>query len=281
MARQIASALGMDEIHQVCNAGVKLLVGIPPSFRSGTVILARKGLGLERLGAVKLPGSGWGWCWDHVSLQFAEHRYALFGRIQWKGKSLLVVGTHLHHTRALDDVTRQQLARVRDAGKISSQEYEEILTLTEQQSARRLQQVRAIEAYLETHAPETPAILAGDFNAEPDSEEIRELVRSHGFIDTYAEAGTLPGFTWDPERNTNVAQSLGSFLELPTSNAEAQRIMKDQDLVPSRVDYIFLNRYFTPDQVLTGELFAAQPVTGDRYCSDHFGVLTTIQGPSQ
>ena len=44
-ASRLADELDFDEIHQVCNAGIKFgPVGIPTNFKEGLVILARKNL---------------------------------------------------------------------------------------------------------------------------------------------------------------------------------------------------------------------------------------------
>ena len=279
VARQIGHLLHLDEIHQVCNAGFRFLVGLPLSFQSGIVILAKKELGLNRLGTIKLPGSGRGWCWDRLSLQLSEHRYALFGRIEWKGIPTVVVVTHLHHTRHLDERTREKLVRIRQQGKLSSREHRKLLGRMEGKASRRVMQIRAIEDYLGKHYSGMPVILAGDFNAEPDSKEIQELVESHGFSDTYAVAGKLPGYTWDSELNPNVALSSGVFQEFKTSSSEVRNILREQDMRRSRIDYILLNQAFDPGHILSSNLFAENPLSNNQYCSDHFGILTTLRFP--
>ena len=276
-ARRIAAELQMDEIHQVSNAGIKIVVGIPRSFRSGLIILARRELGLRKLGAIKIPGSGWGWCWDRVSLQVREHRYALFGRIERDATPMVLAVTHLHHTRALDDPARAWLGEAERTGTLSAEEHQKLLNHNRERVDRRAKQVRAIADYLEKHAPGLPAILGGDFNAEPDTGEIRDLVGARGFIDTYAETGVPPGNTWDPRINTNTSISSGTFLDVDSSCPEVQGLMQEQDMREGRIDYIFLNRAFTSDRILSSELFAASPLPDGLYCSDHFGVLTSIR----
>jgi len=122
-----------------------------------------------------------------------------------------------------------------------------------------------------------PVIVGGDFNAEPDSAEIRELVENYAFIDTYAERGELPGFTWDPEHNTNTALSSGSFLDTNTSIPEIRETLEGMDLREGRIDYIFLYGDFTRDRIVSSQLFATHPLSGGLFCSDHFGVLTTLR----
>jgi endonuclease/exonuclease/phosphatase family metal-dependent hydrolase len=277
IAPRVAAALDMDEIHQTSNAGMKLVVGVPPSFWSGIVILARKGLGLGKLDVFKLPGSGWGWCGDRFSFQFQEHRYALFGRLEWNGTPLVLACTHLHHTRPLDPQAQERLKDAVKTGVLSSEALENLLAHFENRIARRGRQVEAIVFRLRKIAPGLRVILCGDFNAEPDSGEIRSLVTAHGFIDTYAEAGAPPGFTWNPEGNGNTAMSQGAFPDTYPSNPEIHSLLEQQDMRPGRIDYVFLNRTFTPGQVVASELFADRPFSGGMFCSDHFGVLTTLR----
>lgn len=277
LARRIARELHMDEIHKVCNSGVKLLWGVPLTFRSGQVILARKDLRLERIDALKLPGSGFGWCGDHFSLQLTEHRYTLVGRIHWHGRAITVAGVHLHHTRALNQEALHGLAACVEDGTLSAQERDEIVGAVAKLAGRRRSQVSALVDHLHPNGDGPPVILGGDFNAPPDSTEIRDLLMKGGFIDSYAERGVPPGFTWDPDRNPNVARSFGSFMDVRPSEKAAADILKEMDRVHSRIDYVFLSRAFRRDQIVSSELFGTQALAGGLRCSDHFGVLTTIR----
>jgi endonuclease/exonuclease/phosphatase family metal-dependent hydrolase len=110
-----------------------------------------------------------------------------------------------------------------------------------------------------------PAILCGDMNAEPDSDEIRYLCglttlgtgRSVYFQDTFAIAGDgTPGFTYT-RRN-------------PYSGP-----LREPD---RRIDYIWVRGR---DDAHRGEPLDARvvfdaPVNGT-YPSDHFGVLATLR----
>lgn len=108
-----------------------------------------------------------------------------------------------------------------------------------------------------------PAILAGDFNAEPDADEMRFLrglatidERSVYLADCHAVAGEGPGITFS-KRNAYAAES-----------REPER----------RIDYVFVRG---PDrrgrgQPLSAQVCLDQPVNGV-FASDHFGVLATIR----
>ena len=96
-------------------------------------------------------------------------------------------------------------------------------------------------------------ILLGDFNSPPGSPPIQAL--GPLFIDSLA------------------------LLPLPP-RGQARKGKGFYPLDPRdkhRIDYIFLNGAFTRDRILSSELFAERPLSGGLFCSDHFGVLTTLR----
>ena len=96
----------------------------------------------------------------------------------------------------------------------------------------------------------------GDFNALSTSEEI-SILKKGGFIDTYAAAGKLPGYTWDELNNTNINKYQKN----------------DSSVTRSRIDYILIRgsglRVTDSRVVLNRSTYGVHP-------SDHFGVLTRI-----
>jgi endonuclease/exonuclease/phosphatase family metal-dependent hydrolase len=136
------------------------------------------------------------------------------------------------------------------------------------EGAIRRKQVVALAEHVARLAPVAraeafPAIVAGDFNAEPDSDEIRYLRGlatidggSVYFADCHAVAGEGPGVTFS-KRNAYAAES-----------REPER----------RIDYVFVRG---PDrrgrgQPLSAEVCLDRPHDGV-FASDHFGVLATIR----
>ena len=125
-------------------------------------------------------------------------------------------------------------------------------------------QVRALTAAVARLAPTEgfPAIMMGDFNAEPDSDEIRYLRGLTGlggecvyFADSFGVAGAGPGVTFS-KRNDFAA---------PLREPER------------RIDYVFVRG---PDDAHRGEPTGARVCFDERheitFPSDHFGVITTI-----
>lgn len=109
-----------------------------------------------------------------------------------------------------------------------------------------------------------PPIVGGDFNADPDSEEVRFLCglvsmdgRSAYFQDAWRVArGAEPGWTWD-NRNPYAA-----------ADREPDR----------RIDYVFVGwrpRPKGPGRVEAARIVCDRALTGT-FASDHFGLLVEI-----
>lgn len=115
-----------------------------------------------------------------------------------------------------------------------------------------------------------PAILCGDFNAEPDSDEIRFLSslamlegRTTFYQDAWRVAGDGPGHTQDWRTNP-IAASLNVHRK--------------------RIDYVFVGDPFLrvghAGRVLRARVVLDEPLTGT-LASDHAGVLAEIAWPSR
>jgi endonuclease/exonuclease/phosphatase family metal-dependent hydrolase len=134
------------------------------------------------------------------------------------------------------------------------------------QSDVRQSQVRAIcEFIAETTDQRTfPAVLAGDFNAEPASDEIRMLtgltavpVPKLMFLDAWRTAGDGgPGYTWSSDNPFTVV------------DCEPDR----------RLDYIFVGypRGQGAGQVVAARVEGIEPVDGI-HPSDHYAILTEVR----
>lgn len=133
--------------------------------------------------------------------------------------------------------------------------------------ATREAQVAALAEIVMREAPvridAPPPILVGDFNAEPEANEIRFLRglatlggKSVYFADTFALAGEGPGVTFDARRNPYAAVTHEP---------------------PRRIDYIFVRG---PDQRVRGKPLAARVVLdeiiGGVTPSDHYGVYAEV-----
>lgn len=132
------------------------------------------------------------------------------------------------------------------------------------QGAIRQEQVRAITEFVRDTRPRAfPAVLGGDLNAEPDTDEIRMLtghaavpVPGIWFRDAWVHGGDGPGSTWS---NTNpwAATSLS---------------------VDRRIDYVLVGhpKLGGVGDVVHAELVGDTPMDGV-YGSDHFGLVTDLR----
>ncbi len=129
----------------------------------------------------------------------------------------------------------------------------------------RQDQVKALCAHIRDTAVDSfPAVLCGDFNAVPDSDEIRMLTGKTAvpapplvFRDVWELApGDGPGLTWSDAN--------------PYAAVEAE--------TPTRIDYVFVSG---PDaggrgHAISAALLGTEPVDGV-WASDHFGVVTDLR----
>jgi endonuclease/exonuclease/phosphatase family metal-dependent hydrolase len=115
-----------------------------------------------------------------------------------------------------------------------------------------------------------PPIVCGDFNAEPDSDEIRFLSslavlegRSTFYQDAWRVAGDGPGWTQDWRTNP-IAAALNVHRK--------------------RIDYVFVGDPFQREggagRVLSAELAFHEPLTGV-LASDHAGLVVEVAWPSR
>lgn len=131
-------------------------------------------------------------------------------------------------------------------------------------SAIRSAQVDALAEFVQSSRPRTfPPIVAGDFNAPPDSDEIRTLtgaapvVHDLVLVDAWRHVhATDPGFTWD-NANPFVAAQL-----------EQTR----------RIDYVFTGWFKArgAGNPVSAELVGTTP-TGGIHPSDHYGVVVDLR----
>jgi endonuclease/exonuclease/phosphatase family metal-dependent hydrolase len=253
---RLARFLGYDEIHQICLAGMKLgYVGIPANLNEGNGILAKRSLDLEKLDEWKLGGSP-GIYSDYFAFHWDETISALAGRIRVNGAPLYLVCVHLS-AGAPDE-----------AG-----------------SKRREKEIRRLVKQLRRLPESSPLIVAGDFNATPDSREMRLFAEESGCRDAFAARQTQAISTWDPRGNENAA--LGAQpVDARGRKLDAQGTLEALSAsYPSRLDYVLLRAPFQIEDVRDcrvvmdsagewQEHTAAETLR--THVSDHYGVLAEV-----
>ncbi len=121
----------------------------------------------------------------------------------------------------------------------------------------RAAQVRELIDFIKEEGGPKPCVAAGDFNAAPDTVEIRQMPAA-GFTDTFEAMN--PGsqeLTWD-NRNPWVKN--------------ASVVLPDR-----RIDYIFTRNFEGVADILSSKVVLNQPNENAVFASDHYGVLTELK----
>lgn len=117
----------------------------------------------------------------------------------------------------------------------------------------RLQQAGDIITLDDRHHTLLPTIVAGDFNATPDSPTMTYLTRYYD--DAWSAKGDGPGHTWTVDN--------------PVAAAEITHLLGDPT-IRRRIDYIL-----TLAPITSVELIGAAPID-NTWLSDHYGVLADV-----
>jgi len=272
-----ATVFGFDEIHKVASCGIHLgkLLKIPKNVNEGLAILARPDLQLRRVGKKKLSGDAL--CTDTFGIQTRESRYVLFGEITVEGHPVLLAVTHLSSPRDVPPGFEEALGRLVEQGQLTQARRHEIMNEIQAGRARNLKQVERLLSEIEKQRRRLsvegrvpPVILAGDFNARPDSPGVR-LVQEGGFTSIAIGPDFL---TWDPVAN-HENHAIGARRQ-PQSPIfgfqELEALLESRRRMARQIDYIFIKGNVTMRK-------AAMVLNEDRdglYPSDHFGILATL-----
>jgi endonuclease/exonuclease/phosphatase family metal-dependent hydrolase len=272
LARFYAVALGYDEVHKVDSCGIRIgRCGVPSNVRSGLAILARPALGLERLGAQRLSGSGM--CSDLAGLQLSESRYALFARITLAGSRLLLVNVHLHNVPGDPIRSDPRLAELVRAGELEVEDAARVVARIERRARRQEREVEALIAAIEKRARGSDysgIVVAGDLNAEPGSPTLEALAR-HGFRPALEP---IPTPSYDPRVNSeNATLAVPQRGPYPTFGSPAlARLFADEQNRPRRIDHVLVRG----DLDLRDTERALDRPRDGLFPSDHFGIRARI-----
>jgi endonuclease/exonuclease/phosphatase family metal-dependent hydrolase len=272
---RLAGALSFEQINQVVNAGIKFgSVGPPVNFKEGIAILARPSLRIEKSDAWKLSGSP-GIHSSFLTLHFDESVLALVGKVYVNKTPVYLVNVHLHATPPRHPAIEERLNDFRKQGVIDDRTYDRLIARWQKGIDRRHREVKRLLRYLNKLPAGAPVIVAGDFNATPESDEMNLFKGQGHFIDTYELGVKNRGFTWDPVNNPNVVFSTRPMLDMyPDAHAD-ELLPTAGDLLQRRIDYIFLNSRFREEDILYSAVVIDSSI-GNVYASDHYGMFTEI-----
>jgi endonuclease/exonuclease/phosphatase family metal-dependent hydrolase len=274
-AANLASAFDMEEVHQMVNGGKRIgSLGIPANLKEGLVILARPHLSLKRVDAWKLSGTP-GIHTDLISFHHTEAVFALVAKITANQQDIFLVNVHLAAAPRIPEDLNDFRNKILTEYEMNADQFSKAFEKWQRREERRLMEVGKLLGHLEGLTPRTPGIVAGDFNAGPESREMRIFREKGGFTDVLAAPSEDEICTWDPARNTNTSYTIkrtdargeprGGF-ELLASLA-SNRCM--------RLDYIFLANTFPEHSAGDGRIVMTTETDG-MMASDHFGVLGEV-----
>ena len=281
-ARRLAKSLGLTEIHQVVNGGIKLgPVGLPVNFKEGMAILARPALDLHRHDVWKLSGP-FGLYGDVVTFHFGEAVFSLVGRILVKTTPIYLVNVHLVASPSDEEMLFRSLGESSEPEAMTGAQLARTVAEIKAKNARRLAEVRKLLRDLKTLPEGSPVIVAGDFNVEKESPEVKEFISSTGAYDTLTlkgERNATPApsfrFTWDPGLNENIEYSSRPVNAAGRKRRGLALAAAVDSGIGRRIDYILLNNSFRPKDVLSSSV-AVDSMESGLHASDHFGVAAEV-----
>jgi len=275
----LADSLDFEKIHQVCLAGIKFgPLGFPTNIKEGMSILARPSLNLEKFDVWKLSGS-FGVYGDAVTIQFDESIFAVVGKITFQNTPIYLVNVHLVSSPPKDPYLTSKFESLVKEEKISKEKYKNGIKIWELREERRINEVKKLSKFISGLPPESPVIVAGDFNATPDSQVI-QLFQSRSnplksFFDVYPFGTSGRLYSWNPRDNKNIlfSSKKTDARGIPREGYDYLSALGAE--IPRRIDYIFLSHHFNPENVLNCFIGLDSLVEGIQ-ASDHYGVLAEV-----
>lgn len=312
---------------QIDSSGVKLeSAGLPLNLYSGLTTYALAEFQPIHRKSLKLSGSSIQNEW--FSIQFKEARYALLTEcIHPAIGRILLVNVHLHHGL---ERTKSLMVRVLDwrkrfaggsgdsSGVISSKSLRIVETKLAAGDRRRQEEVERLLEYLDgLRNRYHMIIMAGDFNASPES-DVHSKIKAAGFEDLWlkkhgktgsSSAGKTgrqasvtespankndvsQGYTFNSETNLN--HRFNAKFKLPenwdalklsgAAHDELRKIIMEHESRPRRIDYLYV-KSTSPVSVQSIEMLGphegAETVAAHARVelSDHFGLRAVIRVP--
>lgn len=260
-ASSIAAELGMAAEVWVSRSGVRFgPVSLPANLKEGDAILTAESLSTESAGRLHLNGL---LSTGPVTL-FSKKGVQIFGSLITAGDTSFYVFSIVWTESLFDDEkSLEGLLKGYLEGRISADEYTELVSNAVEGSASRRAQASETLSFINSIAGESPVVLMGSFNALPGSGELSVLTDA-GFVDVFKRTGRGPGFTIDTEENSN-------FEKIPDGSPQAA--LKEGS-GRYRSDYIMIRGAGV--KPLSAEIVLDEPVYGV-YPSNRYGLKAVIE----
>jgi endonuclease/exonuclease/phosphatase family metal-dependent hydrolase len=272
---RIAQMCDYDFIYQRVNSGLKIgSLGIPWNLDEGIVILARRDLKLELVDVWPLSET-MGAIGNAASFHAAEHDIALVGKINLRGIPIILVNVHTIAVVPVDSTNTASLAHILESSRESSTRQEEIVHEYKEKADEIRWELRKLSDHINMIEPGIPMIVMGDFNASPNSLDIREFLVNAGLSDAVDAAGAGHIVTWDPGRNSNILFSQDSLDACGIRLPPLELLSASYDGRCRRIDHVFLNSAFEKQDVRYAGTVLDSAQEG-LFASDHYGLMAEI-----
>ncbi|MCL5028345.1 MAG: BamA/TamA family outer membrane protein [Bacteroidetes bacterium] len=272
---RLADSLNFDEIHQVCNAGIKIgSLGFPINSKEGITILTDKKLGMKLFDIWKLEGS-FGVFGDVLTIHFDESNFALVGKILVDNTPVYLVNVHLSATVPADSVLKSEYETFCKENSIGETEIKNVYTKWDAGINRRNYELENLNEQLKKLPHDFPFVIGGDFNMAPEIKELKNLITSNNFLDTFEKNNSSQIFTWYPLKNENISYST-RMIDAAGNKLNCYDLLNSIfDLYPRRIDYLFLSHHFRKDDILSNKIIF-DSTKNNIHPSDHFGIYSEI-----
>jgi hypothetical protein len=265
-AKRLSRDLSMEYVYAIRAGGVRLgPVGFPVNLREGSVILAKRGLGLTYIGNRDIIGGPTG---NVGSFHLGNPTQVLAAKVSVAEGDLFLFATRWFDSEQATPDRLSLLADAYSAGSLSSDAYLSRVRDAIEGRDRRIREAERTVTYLEEIAGDSPLLFAGTLHAGPTTPEV-ELLDEAGLIDAWHDQPN--GYTRDGERNTIMQRYFPPPSGLPP--------------VRERMDYVFYRGTGVSTGVsLWNVALCLDTATLGIHPSDHFGLVVDLivaEGPSE
>ncbi|MBN1573523.1 MAG: endonuclease/exonuclease/phosphatase family protein [Deltaproteobacteria bacterium] len=280
-ARRLAKDLDMDKIHSVGLGGIHFgYIGIPVNFREGDAILAKKELKLKSLGRKRLSGGGI--INNFMTFHLTDACQIIGGVINFDGRDVYIFNTHTHASPPNEPWFMERLEGARAEGRLTEEGLRIAKESVVEDQKWRMDEITKLLKWVSEVVPRgRPVVLVGDFNAEIDTVEMRQVIDA-GFIDTHAVANpdsVSMGYTWNPETNLNIIKYYDAEAARTLSEADGASPKKIadklDDFIQKRLDFIFVSESIGAENVIESAVVLDRE-EGGQHPSDHYGVMSVV-----
>lgn len=271
-AKDLARSLGYDLVWRVANSGLRIgSFGLPTGVGrgEGLAILARRELGMRKIGTKRL--SGIGLVTNICAFHAGPMRFAIAVKVVIYGRPLIVVTSHVSYSFPSREAFHVGWAELHRRAVVKHPDPPRWLSRmakdNDQVRDKELQRLARWLATLRRRHGGAPVLMGVDFNLDPETPQVLDFLAVTRMVNALhdREPGML---TWDPGGNDNISFDLDYRWPDGADKSPILQLMAYLDSIPQCPDHVMLS----PGLTLTdaGRAFD-HPVDGV-LASDHYGI---------